>query len=30
LPEGVRIESINPEGVVVSYQGTKYMLDERE
>ena len=30
LPEGVRIESITPEGVVVSYQGTKYMLDERE
>ena len=30
LPEGVRIESITPEGVVVSYQGTKYMLEEHE
>jgi hypothetical protein len=30
LPEGVRIESITPEGVVVSYQGTKYMLEERD
>jgi len=30
LPEGVRIESITPEGVVVSYQGAKYMLEEHE
>jgi len=27
LPEGVRIESITPEGVVVSYQGAKYILE---
>src|ERR1700733_4772569 len=30
LPEGVRIDSITPEGVVVSYQGTRYMLEERD
>jgi general secretion pathway protein B len=30
LPEGVRIESITPEGVVVAYQGAKYMLEERQ
>jgi general secretion pathway protein B len=27
LPEGVRIESITPEGVVVSYQGAKFILE---
>jgi general secretion pathway protein B len=27
LPEGVRIEAITPEGVVVSYRGTKYILE---
>ena len=27
LAEGVRIESITPEGVVVSYQGAKYILE---
>jgi general secretion pathway protein B len=27
LPEGVRVESITPEGVVVSYRGSKYILE---
>jgi general secretion pathway protein B len=27
LPEGVRVESITPEGVVVSYQGAKFILE---
>jgi general secretion pathway protein B len=27
LPEGVRVESITPEGVVLSYQGTKFILE---
>ena len=27
LPEGVRIESITPEGVVLSYQGAKFILE---
>lgn len=27
LPEGVRVESITPEGVVVSYQGAKFFLE---
>jgi general secretion pathway protein B len=27
LPEGVRVEAITPEGVVVSYRGTKYFLE---
>lgn len=27
LPEGVRVESITPEGVVVSYHGTKFILE---
>ena len=30
LPEGVHIESITPEGVVVSYQGVKYILEQRQ
>jgi general secretion pathway protein B len=28
LPEGVRVESITPEGVVVSYQGAKFILEQ--
>jgi general secretion pathway protein B len=27
LPEGVRVDSITPEGVVVSYQGAKFILE---
>lgn len=27
LPEGVRVESITPEGVVVSYQGARFILE---
>jgi general secretion pathway protein B len=27
LPEGVRVESITPEGVVLSYQGAKFILE---
>lgn len=27
LPEGVRVESITPEGVIVSYQGAKFILE---
>jgi general secretion pathway protein B len=27
LPDGVRVESITPEGVVVSYQGAKFILE---
>jgi len=27
LPEGVRVESITPEGVVVSYQAQNFILE---
>jgi general secretion pathway protein B len=27
LPEGVRVESITPDGVIVSYQGAKFILE---
>jgi general secretion pathway protein B len=30
MPEGVHIDSITPEGVVVTYQGVKYILEERQ
>jgi hypothetical protein len=26
LPEGVRVESITPEGAVLSYQGSRFLL----
>ena len=30
MPEGVHIDSITPEGVVVTYQGVKYILEQRQ
>ena len=30
LPEGGHLESITPEGVVLSYQGTKFFLEHEE
>lgn len=27
LPEGVRIDSITPDGAVLSFRGTKFVLD---
>jgi general secretion pathway protein B len=29
LPEGVRVESITPEGAIVSYRGSKFFLDQQ-
>jgi general secretion pathway protein B len=26
LPEGVRVESITPEGVILSYKGSRFLL----